>query len=86
MLYLSVQKTIPIRTKLRLFNYNVLSVVVYDCETWSTKKPEWLYYIPSLVPKTPAEDQMDRLRNEELWESTQQVPGELRLAADDGSG
>ena len=72
-----LSKEIRTRTKLRIFNSNVKSVLLYRCKTWRTTKTmllkiqtffntclQCIYNIqwPEMIP------------NEELWEQVEQEP------------
>ena len=64
-----------LRTKCRLFNSNVKSVLLYGCETWkltqtNTKKLQT--FVNTCLRKILKIRWPEKIRNEELWERTQQ--------------
>ena len=66
---------ISLRTKLRLFNSNVKSVLLYGCETWKTTKTvlnKVQTFINRCLRSILKIKWQDRVRNEELWERTGQ--------------
>ena len=70
------------KTKLRLFNACVKSVLLYGCETWKTttsviKKLQT--FLNRCLRTILGVRWMDRVRNEELWERANQVPMEEEI-------
>ena len=68
---------ISMRTKLRIFNSNVKSVLLYGCETWRTtqtmqrKIQTFFNTCPRRIYKIQWQE---KIRNEELWELAGQEP------------
>ena len=73
---------ISLRTKLRLFNSNVKSVLLYGCETWkitdSTLKRVQTF-INGCLRKLLKIKWQDRVKNKEVWERTGQEPMETQI-------
>ena len=70
-------KGINTRTKLRIFNSNVKSVLLYGCETWRTTKKilqRIQTFINTCLRRIYNIRWPDKIRNEELWEKAGQVP------------
>ena len=68
---------ISISTKIRLFNSNVKSVLLYGCETWKTTEGvinKLQLFVNRCVRKILKLKWTDKIRNEQLWERTGQVP------------
>jgi len=68
---------ISLRTKLRLFNSNVKSVLLYGCETWKatdTVMRRVQTFINSCLRKILKVRWQDRVRNDVIWERTNQRP------------
>ena len=68
---------ISLRTKLRLFNSNVKSVLLYGCETWrvtDTIMRRVQTFINSCLRRILKVKWQDRVRNETVWERTNQRP------------
>ena len=68
---------ISLRTKLRLFNSNVKSVLLYGCETWKatdTVMRRVQTFINSCLRKILKVKWQDRVRNDDIWERTNQRP------------
>ena len=68
-------RTITTKTKIRLFNSNVKSVLLYGCETWSptatcTKKLQT--FVNSCLRRILRISWPETIRNEDLWERTGQ--------------
>ena len=64
---------ISLRTKLRLFNSNVKSVLLYGCETWKTTDTVMRRvqtFINSCLRKILKVKWQDKVRNEAIWERT----------------
>ena len=68
-------KEISLKTKLRIFNSNVKTVLLYGCETWRTTK-KMLHriqtFINSCLRRIYKIKWQDKIRNEELWERADQ--------------
>ncbi|GFR64273.1 hypothetical protein ElyMa_001917800 [Elysia marginata] len=67
------------KIKIRLYNSNVKSVLLYGCETWKAtpgaiKKVQTFMYEGIQRIKCH-----DRVRNEEVWRRTQQKPAEEEI-------
>ena len=70
-------KEISVKTKLRIFNSNVKSVLMYGCETWATTKScikRLQTFINKCLRRLLKIRWTDRIRNEEVWERAQHVP------------
>ena len=68
---------ISISTKIRLFNSNVISVLLYGCETWKTTQGvinKLQVLVNRCLRKILKLKWTDKIRNEQLWERTGQVP------------
>ena len=68
-------KESSLKTKLRIFNSNVKTVLLYGCETWRTTK-KMLHriqtFINSCLRRIYKIKWQDKIRNEELWERADQ--------------
>ena len=65
------------KTKLRLFNACVKSVLLYGCETWKATNgviKKLQTFLNRCLRTILGVRWMDRVRNEELWERANQVP------------
>ena len=70
-------KQISMRTKLRIFNSNVKSVLLYGCETWRTTKTmqqKIQTFLNSCLRRIFNIRWPDKIRNEDLWEQAGQKP------------
>ena len=70
-------KDISLRTKLRIFNSNVKSVLLYGCETWNasqtcTKRIQ--VFINKCLRRLLRIRWTDKIKNEEVWRRTRQSP------------
>ena len=68
---------ISISTKIRLFNSNVKSVLLYGYETWKTTQGvinKLQVFVNRCLRKFLKQKWADKIRNEQLWERTGQVP------------
>ena len=68
---------ISISTKIRLFNSNVKSVLLCGCETWKTTQGvinKLQVFANRCLRKILKLKWTDKIRNEQLWERTGQVP------------
>jgi len=68
-------RSITTRTKCRLFNSNVKSVLLYGCETWKLTKTllnKLQIFVNTCLRKILRIRWPDKIRNEELWERTGQ--------------
>ena len=66
---------VSLRTKLRLFNSNVKSVLLYGCETWTTTKTavkKVQTFINRCLRSILKIKWQDRISNEEVWVRTKQ--------------
>nr|KAG5686693.1 hypothetical protein BaRGS_013592 [Batillaria attramentaria] len=70
-------KAVSIRTKLRIFNSNVKSVLLYGCETWRTTKTmqqKIQTFLNTCLRRIFNIRWPEKIRNEELWERAGQEP------------
>ena len=70
------------KTKLRLFNACVKSVLLYGCETWkatATVIKKLQTFVNRCIRRILGVRWMDRVRNEDLWERANQVPMEVEI-------
>nr|KAG5698684.1 hypothetical protein BaRGS_022572 [Batillaria attramentaria] len=70
-------KVVSIRTKLRIFNSNVKSVLLYGCETWRTTKTmqqKIQTFLKTCLRRIFNIRWPEKIRNEELWERAGQEP------------
>ena len=70
-------KGINTRTKLRIFNSNVKSVLLYGCETWRTTKKmqqKIQTFINTCLRRIFKIRWPEKISNEDLWERAGQVP------------
>nr|KAG5703541.1 hypothetical protein BaRGS_020175 [Batillaria attramentaria] len=70
-------KVVSIRTKLRIFNSNVKSVLLYGCETWRTTKAmqqKIQIFLNTCLRRIFNIRWPEKIRNEELWERAGQEP------------
>jgi hypothetical protein len=68
---------ISMKTKLRIFNSNVKSVLLYRCETWRTTKTMLLKiqtFSNTCLSHIYNTRQSDKLRSTDLWEQVGQEP------------
>ena len=68
-------RTISVRTKCRLFNANVKSILLYGGETWKLTKTclnKLQTFVNTCLRRILRVRWPDRIRNEELWERTGQ--------------
>ena len=75
-------REIKIRTKIRIFNSNVKSVLLYGCETWRTTKAvlqKTQVFINSCLRRVFRIRWPDKIRNEDLWERSGQEPVEKQI-------
>ena len=75
-------KEINIKTKLRIFNSNVKSVLLYGSETWRTTKKmlqKIQTFINSCLRRIYRISWPDKIRNEELWKRAGQDPVEKQI-------
>ena len=73
---------IKIKTKIRIFNSNVKSVLLYGSETWRTTRAtskKLQVFIDRCVRTILKIHWSDRITNEELWEKTGQQPVEQEI-------
>ena len=70
-------KQIRLKTKIRIFNSNVKSVLLYGCETWRTTKKMLLRiqtFFNNCLRRIFNIRWPDKIRNEDLWERAGQEP------------
>nr|KAG5690470.1 hypothetical protein BaRGS_016470 [Batillaria attramentaria] len=75
-------KVVSIRTKLRIFNSNVKSVLLYGCETWRTTKTmqqKIQTFLNTCLRRIFNIRWPEKIRNEELWERAGQEPAAKRI-------
>ena len=68
---------LSLHTKLRTYNSNVKSVLLYGCETWRVLKSSMAkiqVFVNRCLRQILGVRWYDKLRNEELWRSTAQEP------------
>ena len=68
---------ISMRTKLRIFNFNVKSVLLYGCETWRTTQTiqrKIQTFFNTCLRRIYKIQWQEKIRNEELWERAGQEP------------
>ena len=68
---------ISMRTKLRIFNSNVKSVLLYGCETWRTTQTmqrKIQTFFNTCLRRIYKIQWQEKIRNEELWERAGQEP------------
>ena len=76
------QGNISLTTKLRLFNSNVKTVLLYGGETWKTSKHvlnKLQVFVNKCLRRILNVRWPDKIRNEELWKRTNQVPIEEEI-------
>ena len=69
-------KEINLKTKIRIFNSNVKTVLLYGCETWRTTKKmlqRIQTFINSCLRRIYHIRWQDKIRNEDLWERAGQA-------------
>nr|KAG5704528.1 hypothetical protein BaRGS_003839 [Batillaria attramentaria] len=75
-------KVVSIRTKLRIFNSNVKSVLLYGCETWRTTKTmqqKIQTFLNTCLRRIFNIRWPEKIRNEELWERAGQEPATKQI-------
>nr|KAG5691815.1 hypothetical protein BaRGS_016627 [Batillaria attramentaria] len=75
-------KVVSIRTKLRIFNSNVKSVLLYGCETWRTTKTmqqKIQSFLNTCLRRIFNIRWPEKIRNEELWERAGQEPAAKQI-------
>ncbi|XP_068757993.1 uncharacterized protein [Montipora capricornis] len=65
-------KEISTRTKLRIFNSNVKSILLSECETWQTTKTIHTTEDSHILQRLS--EAPEKIRNEDLWERAGQKP------------
>ena len=73
---------VSVKLKIRLFNSNVKSVLMYGCETWKATSgmvKRVQTFVNRCLRKILKIKWEDRIRNEELWERADQAPMEAQL-------
>lgn len=73
---------LSLTTKLRIYNSNVKSVLLYGCETWRVLKSSMAkiqVFVNRCLRQILGVRWYDRLSNEELWRSTSQEPIEQQI-------
>ena len=69
-------------TKIRIFNSNVKSVLIYGAETWRITKATFTKvqtFINSCLRRVLRVHWPDKISNISLWERTQQIPAEQEM-------
>nr|KAG5693626.1 hypothetical protein BaRGS_014646 [Batillaria attramentaria] len=82
-------KVVSIRTKLRIFNSNVKSVLLYGCETWRTTKTmqqKIQTFLNTCLRRIFNIRWPEKIRNEELWERAGQEPAAKQILRRKGKG
>ena len=75
-------RDISLKTKLKLFNSNVKSVLLYGCETWNASKScirKVQVFINQSLRKILRIGWMDKIKNEEVWKRAGQRPVEEEI-------
>nr|KAG5699276.1 hypothetical protein BaRGS_000478 [Batillaria attramentaria] len=75
-------KVVSIRTKLRIYNSNVKSVLLYGCETWRTTKTmqqKIQTFLNTCLRRIFNIRWPEKIRNEELWERAGQEPAAKQI-------
>jgi hypothetical protein len=75
-------RNISKRVKIRLFNTNVKSVLLYDCESWKTTnqiKRRLQIVVNKCLRRITNIKWTEKITNEELWRITQQKPIENQM-------
>ena len=75
-------KEINIKTKLRIFNSNVKTVLLYGCETWRTTKKmlqRIQTFINSCLRRIYHIRWQDKIRNEDIWERIREASHAARI-------
>ncbi|KAK7093635.1 hypothetical protein V1264_007344 [Littorina saxatilis] len=75
-------KEISQRTKLRIFNSNVKSVLLYGCETWRTTETmleKIQIFVNTCLRRILNIRWTDRVRNEDLWQRADQKPAAQQI-------
>ena len=75
-------KNIKTTTKLRLFNTNVKSVLLYGSETWvmnNAVKQKIQSFVNNCMRRILNIKWYDKIRNEDVWERTEQEPMEQQI-------
>ena len=68
---------ISMRTKLRIFNSNVKSVLLYGCETWrttQTMQQKIQTFLNTCMRRIYNIQWQEKIRNEDLWEQAGEKP------------
>ena len=74
---ISASGGISMRTKLRIFNSNVKSALVYGCETWratQTMQQKIQTLFNTCLRRIYKIQWQEKIRNEDLWERARQEP------------
>nr|KAG5687076.1 hypothetical protein BaRGS_017094 [Batillaria attramentaria] len=80
---------LSLRNKIRIFNSNVKSVLLYGSETWRTTKTGSHRLQPSSTDASATFSTSDTplvITNQDLWERTRQVPIEQEIKKRNGDG
>jgi flagellum-specific peptidoglycan hydrolase FlgJ len=75
-------KDIKIHTKIRIFNTNVKSVLLYGSETWKMTKTlqhKLQIFVNNCLRRILNIRWQDKVRNEEVWRRTDQVPMDAQI-------
>nr|KAG5702303.1 hypothetical protein BaRGS_002970 [Batillaria attramentaria] len=82
-------KVVSIRTKLRIYNSNVKSVLLYGCETWRTTKTmqqKIQTFLNTCLRRIFNIRWPEKIRNEELWERAGRNQRPSRSCGGSGAG
>ena len=75
-------KQISIKTKLRIFNSNVKSVLLYGSESWRSTKGDWnklQTFVNGSLRRILGIKWFDRITNASVWERTTHIPIEQEI-------
>ncbi len=75
-------RAISVKTKLRIFNTNVKSVLLYACETWRVTKASnnrIQTFVNRCLRHILRVRWQDKVRNEDLWKRAEQQPLHLQV-------
>jgi hypothetical protein len=79
--------TISKRVKIRIFNTNVKSVLIYACETWKTTNHitrRLHIFVNKRLSRIMNIKWTDKITDEEIWRITQQKPIENQIKEENG--
>jgi hypothetical protein len=78
----TVPTAISKEVKIRIFNTNVKSVLLYACKTWKTTKQvtsRLQTFVNKCLRQIMNIKWTDKITNEELWKITKQKPIEIQI-------